>query len=335
MDFDTMHPDTVDPRLLLSRPLDFENMHSDTRDPHLLLSKTVDVEVVDGLINFPSTNVGLDMNSGITVPDLMVPGTIDLRTPQSEEVEPDSVEFGIVNSGSTDFGEVDLSENFDALASCGMSRLDEPTVGLFERGPTLRLPTTSVRMGPGASTNQRMEWEMIDVDGVGNNSVDVTMTHHSTTSSNKFKYGTKVIDTREDQQMHSSNQELSPSAVSQCDDATNVGYPPICSSATTQRLRSPEQVSAEGSTVRKRNRSDEWREYKPKCHDESATKARVTADEWQEYQPFLEQLYVVENMKLKDVMQILETKFGFVATYVILVQFIFSFIIALPLSLLG
>lgn len=43
----------------------------------------------------------------------------------------------------------------------------------------------------------------------------------------------------------------------------------------------------------------------------------ITAEDWEDYRPFLEQLYVVENVKLKEVMKILETKFGFVATYVI------------------
>jgi hypothetical protein len=344
MDFEAMHPDTLDPRLLLSKPLDLEDMHSHTLDPHLLLPTPMEIGVLDGLIDFQRTDVGSvdfntmtfgDMDSGMTEPDLTEPGTIDLSTLQFEEVGPDDVEFGFVNSGSMNLGDVDLSENVDAPADCGRSRLDATSFGLFEREATLSLPATSVRMRPGTSTNQRMDWDIVDVDVLHNNSVDVAMTHHGLTGFNRLNFGTKGIDIGGDQQIPSSNQELPPSAASHCDDATNAGHPPPRRSATIPRLTSPKQVSPEGSAVKKNIRSDEWREYKPKCHDESATRARVTADEWQEYQPFLEQLYVVENVRLKDVMQSLETKFGFVATYVTPVHFTFSFIIALLFSLPG
>lgn len=42
--------------------------------------------------------------------------------------------------------------------------------------------------------------------------------------------------------------------------------------------------------------------------------SRVVIDDWEDYRPFIEQLYIEENMKLEEVMQVLKTKFGFEAT---------------------
>jgi hypothetical protein len=44
------------------------------------------------------------------------------------------------------------------------------------------------------------------------------------------------------------------------------------------------------------------------------TRAKITADDWEDHRPFIEELYLVENVKLRDVMQIMENKFNFVAT---------------------
>ena len=52
----------------------------------------------------------------------------------------------------------------------------------------------------------------------------------------------------------------------------------------------------------------------PKCAGTWRMRDEITTQDWEEYRPFLEQLYIVEEMKLKDVMQALRVKFGFVAT---------------------
>jgi hypothetical protein len=83
---------------------------------------------------------------------------------------------------------------------------------------------------------------------------------------------------------------------------------------TTPNPKQPAQTCLGDSATRKRVKSNNWREYRPKPRD---ARVRITAEDWQDYRPFLEQLYVVENVKLKEVMKILETKFGFMATYVI------------------
>ena len=64
--------------------------------------------------------------------------------------------------------------------------------------------------------------------------------------------------------------------------------------------------------------NDRVKEFGPRGFDMRAKRAKITAHDWQEYRPFLEQLYLVENVKLKDVMEIMETRFGFAATYVTL-----------------
>ena len=66
--------------------------------------------------------------------------------------------------------------------------------------------------------------------------------------------------------------------------------------------------------MRKRGELKGWTEYRPKSSGVMATRSKITTDDWQEHRPFIEQLYVVENLKLKDVMKTMEIRFGFVAT---------------------
>jgi Clr5 domain len=52
----------------------------------------------------------------------------------------------------------------------------------------------------------------------------------------------------------------------------------------------------------------------PNCPEELETRAKPDEDDWEIHKPFIEQLYIEENLKLRDVMQILEIKFDFKAT---------------------
>jgi hypothetical protein len=53
---------------------------------------------------------------------------------------------------------------------------------------------------------------------------------------------------------------------------------------------------------------------KRKCPDEWTTRVNLDEEDWSIHKPIISQLYIKEEMKLKDVMLILEAKFGFKAT---------------------
>jgi hypothetical protein len=296
-------------------------------------------EIADDLIDFRSKDVSSvdldtmtfgDTDFGMTKPGWTGPGTIDLSTLQFDDSGAGFVEFDFINSGSTDFGDVNFIENHGAPADSGMPGLDLTGFEMFENGPKYSLTAASDTMAPCTMAHQRMYQSMKDVDVLERNSINVTMAHNDPTGLGSLGLSRRGSNAEGDQRNHSSCTTLQPSTSGPCHGAIKVGYPHPYSSTTFPHSVLPTQIRPGASTSRKQVKSGESNEYQPKCSEASPPRTKITADEWQEYRPFLEQLYVVEGVKLKDVMKILETKFGFVATYVTLVHFAFSVSIMIP-----
>ena len=99
-----------------------------------------------------------------------------------------------------------------------------------------------------------------------------------------------------DQQLNSMGQFSQPPATPELTNTTNLGGPQHAKSAHSASQVLPKQTRPGGSAKRE----------------------PITSDDWEDYRPIIEQLYIIENVKLTDVMKILKAKFGFEATYVAL-----------------
>jgi hypothetical protein len=308
--------------------MDFETTIFDNLTPRSSLYKPMDYEVADGLIDFPSTEVGLvdfdtttldDIDFSMTKSGLMRPATIDGSMLQFVNVDTHFMEFDFMSSDSVDFGNVDLSGNAGAPMDSGILGMDAAGFGMFTSRPTQSFTTVSDTVDPGTMIGQRVDHGMLDIDVLHNYVTDVSMNHHNLTSLGHLDLSTGETDVAGFQRPHSLTQTLGPSAAGYCHGSNEVGYRQHCRPMSGPHPTLPSQIYSGGSATKKTTTSDHWREYRPKCLDASATKAKIIADDWEEYRPFVEQLYVVENVRLKDVMQILQTRFGFVATYVPLI----------------
>jgi hypothetical protein len=165
-----------------------------------------------------------------------------------------------------------------------------------------------------------MDCDMSDVNTtLENDTLDGTAPCHGTIPPRNPDLGNKAIKIAEDQEIHSIDQILQSSTASQSKSAIDVGYSHHNRSSnsplpTVLRQICPGSRCHGGSAARKRAELKGWTEYRPKNPGVSATRAKITTEDWQEHRPFIEQLYLVENVKLKDVMQTMEIGFGFVAT---------------------
>jgi hypothetical protein len=296
-------------------------MDADTINPQSLLFQPMNSEVPDATTNVSGTDFG-PLDSGNISFD-----NVDLDTVKPGLTEPDVVDFGTWGSGTMDAGltltdptysgsasDKDLDLNEIATAPSGSGMLGLNAAGFGISGPTRSSTTLFHSMNPGMTTNQGTEYEKRDIDVLEENIADDTMTYRDMTGANNLNVNVIGIGIAGDQQTYSWNRMLPLSAAGQCPGVAEVRY-------THTHPILPKQIGPGGSAERQRITLANWIEYRPKCHDAFATRVKITGNDWEEYRPFVEQLYIVENVKLEDVMRILETRFDFVATYVGFVYF--------------
>lgn len=258
--------------------------------------------------NISFDKVGLDMvKPGLTEPNIVGFGTWGSGTMDAGLMWTDPT-----YSGSTSDEDLDLNEIATAPAGSGMLGLNAAGFGIS--GPTHSSTTLFHSMNPGMTTNQGTEYEKRDIDVLEEITADDTMTYRDTTGANNLTANVRGTGIAGDQQTYSWNRTLPLSVAGQCPSVAEVRY-------THTHPILPRQICLGGSAERQRITLANWIEYRPKCHDAFATRVKITRNDWEEYRPFVEQLYVVENVKLEDVMRILETRFDFVATYVGFVYF--------------
>jgi hypothetical protein len=279
MNFDTMHSDTIDPRSLLSRPANSEAMDMGMNIPHTGFS----------FVDFG--NISMDMDFGMMKPSLQEPRTADFSVMGLKFMHP----------------------NFSA-ANAGEIAAGPESYRLFDSGLVDSRKRGSDVMDHDTMLNQRANDAMVLPDMPGNNPVAVDVIHHDLTGLSNPNPTIRGFGTMGIIQMHLADKASHLLTKGSGNDSCNVSFPHQQGLTTTPNPKRPAQICLGDSAARKRVKSNNWREYQPKTGD---VPVRITAEDWQIYRPFLEQLYVVENVKLKEVMKILETKFGFVATYVI------------------
>jgi hypothetical protein len=286
-------------------------MDPDTLDPRLLLSKPADYEVTDGLVNISSREIDLmdfdATTSGDVIFDIPRPSwtepTINYCTKSSKVIIPNFKDaspsyFSTFNLAKVnmDYGMSDINTTMDIGGSDGC-----PRHSIFKKGPCLMM-------------NKSVGDNSVDIGALENDTLDGTAPCHSTIPLSNPDLTNKAINCAEDQMVHSMDQILQSSTASQSKSTTDVGY-----SRHNRSTNSPlpivlRQICPGGSAARKRGELKGWTEYRPKSSGVMATRAKITTEDWQEHRPFIEQLYLVENMKLKDMMQTMEIGFGFVAT---------------------
>jgi hypothetical protein len=243
-------------------------------------------------VNF--ANIPRDMDFGVMRPGLQETGTacFSIRS------------LGLMYPNFVSFGDIDVGKITGGPEGCG----------LFDSGPGDGRERGSDVTDHDTMLNQSAYDAMILSDTPENNTVTVDVTHHDLTGLSNLIPLIRERGTMGIPQKHLANQASHLLSGDSRTNSCDVSLPHQHGLGTNPNLKRPARVYLGDSTARKKAKSNNWREYQPKPRN---TALRVTAEEWQEYRPFLEQLYVVENIKLKDVMKILETKFGFVATYVI------------------
>jgi hypothetical protein len=289
-------------RLGSDRNMNFDNTHSDTIDPWSLLSGPANSEATDMGMNIPLTgfsfvdfgNISVDMDFGMMKPGLQEPRTADFSVMGLKFIHPNFANFDTVGIGEI------------AAGPGGYRLFDSGLVDSRKRGIDV--------MDHGTMLDQRANDAMMLPDTPENDPVAVDVIHHDLTSLSNPDPTIRGIGTMGTPPKHLANQASHLLTGRSRDDSCDVSLLHQHGLTTTPNPKQPAQTCLGDSATRKRVKSNNWREYRPKPRD---ARVRITAEDWQDYRPFLEQLYVVENVKLKEVMKILETKFGFMATYVI------------------
>jgi hypothetical protein len=279
--------------------------------------------IPDVLVDFPGSeltsldfpNTAFDsLNYEKMEPACPEPGTIDLTSLQFASVDGHSMGFGIANSGSTESGDVNFSRDAWATTDSGMSGLYEMGFCSLERETTHAFIASSDSADSVTIAGQSMNHGKIDVNRLNSNNMDFTVTNYDLIRSYNLNSGTEGTDNLEGQQMESSYQEWQASTTGQCNSTSNGVYDLQPSQTPFLHPTSLKQASFRGIPTAKNKRPYNWKEYQPKSLDKSTTRVKITADDWEDHRPFIAQLYLAENVKLKDVMQIMEIRLGFVAT---------------------
>ncbi len=258
----------------------------------------------DVLVDFPGSElVSLELpNTAFDSMnyDTMEPGTTGLASLQFCSAGTDSTRFDVTNSGSAESGHINFCGNPCATTDSGMSGLYATGFCSLESDITHRLIADSDTTAPVTIAGHRIDAKRLD-----SNKIDVPVTNYDPRGSYNLNSGTDRINNLGVQQRRSSSQGWQASAAGQFNSTNNGAYQSQHSQTSLPHPTSPKQASF---------RSDRWREYQPKSLDVFTTRAKITADDWEDHRPFIEELYLVENVKLRDVMQIMENKFNFAAT---------------------
>lgn len=289
-------------QLGFDRNMNFDTTHSDTIDPRSLLSGPANSEATDMGMNIPPTgfsfvdfgNISVDVDFGMMKPGLQEPRTADFSVMGLKFIHPN-----FANLSAVDVGEIAAGPEGYCLFPSGL-------VHSRKRGSDV--------MGHDTMLNQKANDAMMLPDMPKNNLVAAGMNHHDLTGLSNLNPTARGIGTIGILRKHLANQASNLLTGGSRDNSCDASFLHQHRLTTTPNPKWSVRTCLGDSAARKGVKSNNWREYQPKPRDASVG---ITAEDWQDYRPFLEQLYVVENVKLKEVMKILETKFGFVATYVI------------------
>lgn len=259
----------------------------------------------DVLVDFPGSElVSLEFpNTAFNSMDYdtMEPGTIGLASLHFCSAGTHSTRFDLTNSGSTESGHISFCGNPWATTDSGMSGLYATGFCSLESDTTHRLTADSDTTAPVTIAGHRIDAKRLD-----SNKMYVPVANYDPIESHNLNSGTDRINNLAVQQRQSSSQGWQASSTAGQFSSTNNG---ACHSQDNQTSLPHPTLPKQASF-----RSDNWREYQPRSLDVYTTRAKITADDWEDHRPFIEHLYLVENVKLKDVMQIMETKFSFAAT---------------------
>ena len=297
MGLETMDSDNINPRLLMSnrKPNDFGSADIMIND------RGMDFRLVD--LQRISSPV---MDFGMAESTLTQPVTIDFSTTQPDMMDFDMMDPGPWETGPVEPGETAAPPGDPSMVVCGL---------------TENFPLESKSREPGTIWDQGTENDLTDIDLPARIAMDGGMTHHNLTDSSDLSLIPNAASAAHNVRTHWSGRTSQLSAQCQLGNAMAEIYTQFHDSKTFPNPTWSRQVSPAGSVATRIITLNDRREYRPKCLEALVRSARITADDWEEYQPFVQQLYIIENVKLKDVMKILETKFGFRATYVISVYF--------------
>lgn len=291
-------------------------MDSETLEP-------MNYGIPDVLVDFPGSelssldfpNTAFDsLNYEKMEPACPEPGTVELTSLQCASVGGHSMEFDTANSGSTDSGDVNFSGDAWAIMDSGVSGLYDMGFCSLELETTHALIAASDTADPVTIAGQSMNLGKTDANRLNSNNMDFTVTNYDLIGSYNLNPGTEGTDNLEGQEIESSSQEWQTSTTGQRNRTSNGVYDLQHSQTPFLHPTSLKQASFRGIPAAKKKRSDIWKEYQPKSLDKFTTRVKITADDWEDHRPLIKQLYLVENVKLKDVMQIMEIRSGFVAT---------------------
>jgi hypothetical protein len=258
----------------------------ETVNPQALQLQRTNFDAADGWMDFPITDFGLEDFNTTTLDN------VDGAKTKSGLMESETVD--IVNSGSTTDWPFDLE-----CVTAG--RIDTGSLQLatmdFDASYNYTIPGFTKALVSCGTTNVRSTDDVMTGMGVVEYpTMNVTAAHYHPMGLGNLNFGMRGTTTLGNQQVNSTGQFPQSSAPPQLTNTTNLGGPQHAKSTHLASQVLPKQTRLGGSTKRE----------------------PVTSDDWEDYRPFIEQLYIVENVKLTDVMKILKAKFEFEATYVAL-----------------
>ena len=257
----------------------------ETVNPQALQLQRTNFDAADGWMDFPITDFGLEDFNTTTLDN------VDGAKTKSGLMESETVD---VNSGSTTYCPFDLE-----CMTAG--RMDTGSLQLatmdFDASYNYTIPGFTKASVSCGTTNVRSTDDVMTGMGVLEYpTMNVTAAHYHPMGLGNLNFGMRGTTMLGDQQVNSTGQFPQSSASPQLTNTTNLGGSQHVKSTHSASQVLPKQTRLAGSAKRE----------------------PITLDDWEDYRPFIEQLYIIENVKLTDVVKILKAKFGFEATYVAL-----------------
>lgn len=261
-------------------------MAPETVNSRALQLQRTNFDAADGWIDFPITDLDLEGFDTTTL------GNVDGAKTKSGFTESETMDF--VNSGST----IDWPFDLECMTA---GRIDTGSLQLaamdFDASYNYTIPGFIEGSVSRGTTNVRSADDVMTCMGVLEYpSMNVTAAHYHPIGLDNLGFGMRGAAMLGDQRVNSTGQFSQPPVPSQLTNTTNLGGSQHAKSAHSASQVLPKQTRLAGSVKRE----------------------PITSDDWEDYRPFIEQLYIIENVKLTDVVKILKAKFGFEATYVAL-----------------
>jgi hypothetical protein len=263
-----------------------KNMTPETVNPQVLQLQRTNFDAADGWMDFQITDLGPEDF------DTMTLGNVDGANTKSELAESETVNFA--NSAST----VDWPFGLECATA---GRVDTGSLQLaitdFNVSYNYMIPGfTKASVSYGTGHVRSADDVMTGMGVLEYHPMDVTVAHNHPMGLDNLDFSIRGVAMLGDQQVNSTGQFPQPLAPPQLTNTTNLGGSQHAKSTHLASQVLPKQT----------------------CLGGSVKGEPITSDDWEDHRPIIEQLYIIENMKLTDVMKILKTKFGFEATYVAL-----------------